>query len=240
MSLAYEIETSKASRRVLVVDDHRLVAEGLLATLQYDGFDASLSRCESFATILDEASQCKPDVVVLDLRLGQVGHGRDLIGPLASLGAAVIVLTGLIDGVELASCLEAGAAGVARKGEGFDSIITKIRAVLEGKPVIPMTERAQLLAELEDRRSADRSKSEPFETLTKREAEVLRQIMDGVPAETIAGTQFVSVPTVRSQIRSILQKLGVNSQLEASARAWASGWRRADVQVLGRGDAGHV
>src|SRR5713101_2508393 len=100
------IETRRASCRVLVVDDHRLVAEGLLATLQYDGFDAAISRCESFGTILDEAGQFRPDVVVLDLRLGQLGHGRELIAPLASLGAAVIVLTGLVDEVELASSLE--------------------------------------------------------------------------------------------------------------------------------------
>jgi DNA-binding NarL/FixJ family response regulator len=210
--------------RVLVVDDHQFVAQGLVTALRADGFDASIARCDSAETILDDARDFDPDVVVLDLQLAQAGDGTDLIQPLISLGADVLMLTGVTDREELAECLEAGAIGVVSKAEAFGSLLEKVRCAAAGEMVTPVTARAQYLAELRDNRTADRARRAPFESLTRREAEVLRLIVDGISADTIARSQFVSLATVRTQIRSILQKLEVRSQLEAAALARASGW----------------
>src|SRR2546428_760191 len=83
--------------------------------------------------------------------------------------------------------------------------------------VVDDSVREQLLGGHEDRRSGEGHKMDGFGVLPRREAEVMRLIMNGMSADTIASTQFVGMPTVRTQIRSILKKLGVQSQLQAAA-----------------------
>src|SRR2546428_704485 len=112
-------------RRVLLVEDHRMVGETVQAALGVHGFDAVLSDCVSAADILEEARAHRPQLVVLDLELSGAGHGRDLIRPLMELGATVLVLTGVTDRLELARCLEAGAVGVVSKAEPFATVLEK-------------------------------------------------------------------------------------------------------------------
>jgi len=225
MSAPSPVDPADPRTRILVVDDHELIGEGLRMALEVSGFDVVLSACATAAGILEEASVTRPSLVLLDLQLGEAGEGRDLIRPLIGLGAAVLVLTGLVDRVELARCLEAGAVGVASKAESFSSVLEKIRQAAEGGNVTPAGDRAMYMNELRDHRMAERAKTAPFATLTRREKEVLTMIVDGSSAQTIARDSFVSMATIRTQIRSILQKLGVNSQLAAAAMARTSGWK---------------
>jgi two-component system nitrate/nitrite response regulator NarL len=210
--------------RLLLVDDHRLLVETLQMSLTHAGFDASLAPCGSFAEVLAEAAAVRPTLVVLDLDLEGAGFGYDLIAPLRELGAEVLVLTGTSDPMELARCLEAGALGIASKAHGFASILDQVRRAADGETVTPVTVRAQLLADLAaHRRAADRRRA-PFETLSSRERDVLRQIVDGHQAAAIAKASYVSLATVRTQIRSILMKLDVSSQVAAVAMARQGGW----------------
>src|SRR5581483_11733725 len=103
------------------------------------------------------------------------------------------------------------------KTESFDAVLDKVQRALNGSPVNPVADREELLGELRRHREADRERLAPFASLSPREREVMGMILDGKSAETIAEESFVSVTTVRSQIRAILQKLGVNSQLAAVA-----------------------
>jgi DNA-binding NarL/FixJ family response regulator len=82
-----------------------------------------------------------------------------------------------------------------------------------------------MIDELRIERAGLRKALTPFERLTMREREVLAALVDGLSAEEIAETQFVALTTVRSQIRSVLQKLGVRSQLAAVAHANRVGWK---------------
>ena len=84
--------------------------------------------------------------------------------------------------------------------------------------------RHQLMAELRTARTARSKNLAPFTALTPRECVVLTAMTQGQRAEAIAAVAVVSEATVRSQIRGVLAKLGVNSQLEAVALAWAVGW----------------
>jgi DNA-binding NarL/FixJ family response regulator len=210
---------------VLVVDDHRLVGEGLRMSLLVNGFDAFVAGCSSGAEILQEAGKARPDVVLLDLELAVAGHGRDLIRPLVELGAAVVILTGVTDRVVHAECMEAGAVGVVTKAESFDSVLEAVQRAVSREPVTPVTVRAQYAEELRRHRSDERQRKGPFETLSRREREVLAMMLDGLSADAMASRSYVSLPTVRTQIRSILQKLGVNSQLEAAALARRQRWQ---------------
>ena len=212
--------------RILLVEGRQLVGETLQAALTTHGFDVALSAGASAAATLDEVRAQRPGVVVLDLDRAGTGFGRDLIRPLIDLGATVFVLIGVADRLEEARCLEAGAAGVASNAESFAAMLEKFRRVVDGEAVTPVGERLRSQRELDDHRRADRRRLAPFESLTPRERDVLALIVDGRPAAEIARRDRVSLPTIRTQVRSILQKLEVNSQMAAAAMARDAGWSR--------------
>jgi DNA-binding NarL/FixJ family response regulator len=210
--------------RLLLVDDHRLLVETLQMSLGQSGFAVSVAPCSSFAEVLAETEAVRPTLVVLDLDLQGAGYGYDLIGPLRALGTEVLVLTGTTDRTELARCLEAGALGIASKAEGFGHVLDQIHRAAAGETVTPVTLRAQLLADLAAHRRAADKRRAPLEALSARERNVLRQICEGRQAAAIAKASFVSLATVRTQIRSILMKLEVTSQVAAVALARQGGW----------------
>ena len=221
--------------RVLVVDDHALLADALCLELTDAGFMPRAVGGPTAAAILAAATEHRPHVVLLDLDLGEaVGSGRDLVAGLAAEGAAVVVLTGSTDELAHAACLEAGAVGVVSKAEPFAHLCTCVAAAAEGQALVPTTRRAQLLDRLREARAEERRRSEPFRRLTAREQAVLGGLMAGESAADIAAASYVSLATVRSQIRSILLKLGVRSQLEAVSLAHAAGWRPEVEPVTGR------
>jgi len=210
---------------VLIVEDHGLLAESLLLALRAEGLDAERVAPVTIDGILSEARRLSPTVVLLDLDLGgEIGSSVGLIPPLQELGAQVVMVTGITDPARLAECLEAGATGLIDKTTSFDQLVDSVREVAELGTIVSPTRREALLAELRRQRRDDQRRREPFERLTPREREVLAALMDGKPAEVIATESFVSLATVRSQIRTILLKLGVNSQLAAVALARRNGW----------------
>jgi len=210
---------------VLIVEDHGLLAESLLLALRAEGLDAERVAPVTIDGILSEARRLSPTVVLLDLDLGgEIGSSVGLIPPLQELGAQVVMVTGITDPARLAECLEAGATGLIDKTTSFDQLVDSVREVAELGTIVSPTRREALLAELRRQRRDDQRRREPFERLTPREREVFAALMDGKPAEVIATESFVSLATVRSQIRTILLKLGVNSQLTAVALARRNGW----------------
>jgi len=218
--------------RLLLVDDHRLLVETLQVSLIQAGFAASVAPCRSFDDVLAEAADVRPALVVLDLDLQGAGYGYDLIAPLRQLGAQVLMLTGTVDRIELARCLEAGALGIAKKADGFSAVLDQIRRAADGETVTPVTVRAQLLSDLAEHRRSDEKRKAPFESLSCKERDVLRQIVEGKQAAAIAKDSYVSLATVRTQIRSILLKLDVTSQVAAVALARQGGWfDRAAAEV---------
>jgi DNA-binding NarL/FixJ family response regulator len=99
-----------------------------------------------------------------------------------------------------------------------------IEDALAGRPLVGVAQRQELLDDLRVHRARlERSRS-PFERLTAREQRVLAALVDGMSGDEIAKAHYVAVTTVRSQIRGILQKLGVRSQLAAVATAVRAGW----------------
>jgi DNA-binding NarL/FixJ family response regulator len=230
MTIDCPAEAAPVTPRVLLVEDHRMVGETLQAALGVHGFEVALSACATADGILEEARTHRPHLVVLDLELDGVGDGRALIRPLIELGATVLVLTGLTDRLELARCLEAGAVGVVSKGEPFASVLEKIQRAADGEAVTPVNDRTRYLIELQAHRRTDAARMASFEALSPRERDVLGMIVEGRRAAEIAHASYVSLPTVRTQIRSILQKLEVNSQMAAAALARRSGWLTSSAQ----------
>lgn len=210
---------------MVIVDDHELLAYSLSLALQARGFAATTIRPTDREAVVERALQLRPDVVLLDLQLGgEIGSGTSLVRPFTDAGARVLLVTGVTDPVELAAAVEAGAVGYVAKSEPFDVLLDTAARVARGEPVLRPGERSALLAELRRRRASLQAAREPFERLTPREQEVLRALCAGESVTAIATSSFVSVPTVRTQVRAILLKLGVSSQLEAVAAAHRSRW----------------
>jgi DNA-binding NarL/FixJ family response regulator len=218
--------------RVLIVDDHALVAIGLQLALCARGWEVQTTDGPTASDVLDLARRFEPQVVLLDIDLGEeIGTGIHLIEPLRAAGALVVMLTAETRRAVLAACLEQGAAGWIGKGVFLDQVVNSLQDVLDCTPLIGCAAREAMLDELRIERAGMRKALTPFERLTMREREVLAALVDGLSAEEIAETQFVALTTVRSQIRAVLQKLGVRSQLAAVAHANRVGWTAARAQL---------
>lgn len=221
-----------SDRTVMIVEDHELMAQGLSLSLRAEGFTVEVVRPPTADAVLETAARLRPALVLLDLDLGEGTTGLPLIAPLREGGARVVMLTGVTDPVRLAECVEAGAVGLAGKTDSFDTVLDKVLRVLGGESVLSSAERDTLLDELRRVRVDRRERLEPFERLTRREREVLAALMEGRSASWIAEASFVSVATIRSQINSVLQKLGVSSQLAATALARKAGWTPDESEQL--------
>ena len=210
---------------VLIVEDHVLLADGLAVSLRRENLVAEIVDPRSPEAILEAAWRLRPDVVLLDVVLGDAyGLSVPLIEPLRATGAQVLILTGVTDPALLGTCVEAGAVGLISKREGFDAVLDKLSRAARHQTTLDAREREQVLGSLRVRRAEERARLAPFERLTARERVVLGALMDGASAEEIAKSSFVSLATVRSQIRSILEKLSVHSQVAAVALAHRLRW----------------
>lgn len=214
-----------AQMKVLIVEDHELLAGTMAMALRQQGLDVHAAAGPSPAAVVDLARRLAPVLVLLDLDLGStMGSGLDLIRPLTETGARVVMVTGVADRARLGACLEAGAVGVVSKATEFSVLIDTVRKAVEGAPLMREDERQALLEAARDRRRADQHRLAPFDALSPKEQAVLVHLLAGESAETIAEKSYVSLATVRSHIRAILLKLGVNSQLAAVALARNAGW----------------
>ena len=215
---------NEESVSVLIVEDHALLAQTLVIALNAEGCRARVAELIGPAHLLQQVRTHRPNVVLLDLDLGALGDGVGLVRPLTELGARVLVVSGTTDRLRLAETLELGAVGFLSKQAPFEQLLSSILEVAAQRPVLSAALCYQLMAELRTARTARSKDLAPFMALTPRERVVLSAMTQGQRAEAIAAVAVVSQATVRSQIRGVLAKLGVTSQLEAVALAWAVGW----------------
>lgn len=202
---------------VLIVEDHRLLAEVLATALAARGVPATVVDPDQLDAIV--GSVARGTLVLLDLRLGRGRDGGRAVRPLCARGAQVVVVTGTHDPVPLARALEDGALAVLDKRQPFDDLLGAIVAIRAGDTPPDDAGRRRLLLAAAARRAERESAALVLGRLSDREAEVLDELSAGHNAHDIAATAGVALTTVRSQIRSVLMKLGVTSQLQAVALA---------------------
>lgn len=207
---------------VLLVDDHALLAQALAWALRGHGHSVDVLAVEgrTLAELLAPAAAAGLVVLDLDLGAGPDGVRRDgaaLLAPLRERGVPVVVSTGSNDLARWGQCLAAGAAAVLHKGDPLDDLVAVVDAVTAGRTVAAPPWRSAALSAWRRRRAQAEELLGPLRRLTPRENEVLHRLAEGVAAGEIAATSVVSEATVRAQIRSILAKLGVSSQLQAAA-----------------------
>ena len=214
--------------RICVVDDHGLFAEALDVALTLRGYVVErLSPAASAAhgRLLAQVLRTRPKVVLLDLDLGGHLDGGRLVEPLARASIHVVVLTSSTDEARWGECLRHGARVVLPKTSQLNTVLAAVRLIGEGRPVLAREERERLVATFHRDLGQRRTTHAKLDRLSPREREVLGQLMSGAQVVDIARTFVVSEATVRTQVKSILAKLGVPSQLTAVGLAYRSGWR---------------
>lgn len=217
------------NNRVVIIEDHALFAESLELTLAREGYD--VRRLElpedggSLATLKAQAIRLHPRVVMLDLDLGRLGDGISLVGPLAQSGSNVVVVTASTDRGRWGACVRAGARKVLSKTRPLQETLSTVRRLMQGLPVMDTDELESLLEEWRVHRSEIEETTDRLARLTPREKEVLSRLIGGITVREIARDSVVSEATVRTQVKSILAKLEVSSQLAAVGMANHVGWR---------------
>ena len=212
--------------RLVMIEDHELLAQSLQAALSAEDIEVVRVWNEDREELVREALKAAPGLLLLDYDLGpRIGTALGLIAPLTDGGLDVVMLTGITDTIALAACLEEGAIGIIDKSVSFNDLLQDIHTVREGGALMTRHEREEMLSRLRVHRAERERELRAFNGLTTRESEVLGALMQGKSADKIAEESVVSVATIRTQIRSILSKLGVNSQLAAVARAQEVRWR---------------
>jgi DNA-binding NarL/FixJ family response regulator len=208
---------------VLIVDDHELVATSLMLSLRSQGLAAH--HCASSggeAGVLAASAELPPGLVLLDLDLGRDDAGRRidgvrLVAPLRAAGWRVVILSGSADHARIGAGLAEGAMAWVPKNAPFPALLAAVRDAMDGREVMPPARREQFI-ELHRRRSGEQDELRAkLERLTPREREVLALLANGQRAQAVADQFVVSLATVRTQIRAVLTKLEVGSQLEAVA-----------------------
>ena len=203
--------------RVLVIEDHTLLAQTLAAVLGSRGVDVDVAPATDQASLL--AAGCADRLAVLDLQLAQGQDGSLLVAPLRAAGAQVVVLSGTRDLDAIGRALDAGAIEVLDKAQSFDQVLAAITAALAGTGPADPARLAELRIAVRRWRSERDQAAAVLGRLTPREHEVLDELAHGRTVDEVAEASRVSPTTVRSQVASVLSKLGVHSQLTAVARA---------------------
>jgi DNA-binding NarL/FixJ family response regulator len=223
------VPRSRGLTRVTLVEDHELFAEALDVALTLEGHDVHRVSINGDAMpaghLFEAILRSRPRVVLLDLNLGASGNGARVVQPLALAGIAVVVVTGSIDRARWGECLSYGARTVLPKSAPLNAILGAIRSIGEGRAILAREERDRLLACFHEERGRVLDSRARLESLTSREREVLDHLINGEQVREIARDSFVSEATVRTQVKSILGKLGVSSQLAAVTFALRARWR---------------
>ncbi len=210
--------------RILVVDDHAVVREGLRAFLAIqDGFEIVGEAADGEAA-LERVAELDPDVVLMDLVMPR----RDGVSAMRELRdrsprPRVIVLTSFLDDDRLLPALEAGAAGYLLKNSQSAELARAIRAAHAGEAIIDPTVAARLVSALSSADRARRPDANLFDQLTRRERDVLELIAGGRSNKRIALELGISEKTVKAHVGRVLAKLGVSDRTQAAVLAVQQG-----------------
>jgi two-component system, NarL family, nitrate/nitrite response regulator NarL len=211
----------------VVVDDHALFRESLELTLTIEGYDVrtvTVDDDDNGGSLVSQVLQLRPQLVLLDLDLGPAGDGTALIEPLVRGGVDVVVLTAVVDRSRWGDAARCGARKVINKAAPLRDCLAVVRRLQQGLAVTTVEERESLIRHFMADRAQAHEQRRRLSALTAREAQVLGQLMLGRTVREIAEAWLVSEATVRTQVKAVLAKLQVSSQVAAVGLARQTGW----------------
>lgn len=201
--------------RLLIVDDHPVVRDGLRGMFAGDAEFEVVGEAADGAEALAAAGSLRPDVILMDLRMPGV-DGATAIRQLRERGIAsrVLVLTTYDTDGDVVPAIEAGVTGYLLKDAPRDELLRAVRAAFRGESVLASSVAARLM---------DQMRAPLHEALTERELEVLALISQGLTNKAAASRLFISEATLKSHLLHIYAKLDVNDRAAAVATAFDRG-----------------
>ncbi len=201
--------------RVMLVDDHEVVREGLRTLIGRHKEMLVVGEAGTTAEAIETAAKSKPDVIVMDVRLPD-GSGVEACRTIreARPETKVIMLTSYADDEALFASIVAGAAGYLLKQTRGQAVIDAITAVAQGRSLLDPDVTGKVL----ERVRRGRDEEDPaFGSLTDQERKVLEQLAEGKTNREIGEVLFLSEKTVKNYVSRILDKLGLSRRAEAAA-----------------------
>ena len=204
--------------RVMLVDDHQIVRDGIRAMLQPQDDVVVTAEAGSVQEAIDEADRTRPDVVVMDVRLidgSGIEATREILAKHPK--TRVLMLTSFADDEALFASIMAGASGYVLKQVRSDDLLRAIRAVGAGESLLDPSVTNAVLDRL--RRGKHLMNDEKLARLSPQEERILTLVADGRTNREIGEHLFISQKTVGVHVSNILSKLGVSGRVEAAAVA---------------------
>jgi len=209
------------SIRLLIVDDHPIVRDGLRGVFDGEPGFVVAGEAADGAQALERAAEVGPDVVLMDLRMPTMG-GVEAIRRLRADRPAVrvLVLTTYDTESDVLPAIEAGATGYLLKDAPREDLIRAVRAAADGRPVLAPTVAQHLMSRVQ---APPPAATPATDALTDRELEVLRLVAAGTTNRETARTLFISEATVKTHLLHTYAKLGVRDRAAAVAEAYKRG-----------------
>ena len=204
--------------RLLLVDDHPVVRDGLRAIVENSGEITVVGEAGHGAQAVELALALAPDVVLMDLRMPGMG-GVDAIHELRRRGSAVrvLVLTTFDDDSDVLAAVAAGAIGYLLKDVPGDELVRAVLSAHRGQPVLSPTVAGRLMV------AATQTPTPAAPALSPREVQVLRLVAGGATNREAAAALFVSETTVKTHLLHLYDKLGVRDRASAVDAAHRAG-----------------
>jgi len=209
--------------RIMIVDDHQIVREGLKTILQDDPDFEVVAESGSAKGLAQLARRTHPDIVLLDARMPGVS-GADACRQLtaANPDLAVLIVSSYSDDQLVEECIRAGARGYVIKDIERLSLKDSIRAVYGGGGAVSPAIAAKVLNRL--RTKEELASTEPSSPLSHTQLEILRLIAAGFSNREIASRVHLSENTIKSHVQEIFRKLDVGNRVQAALKASEQGW----------------
>ncbi|MEP6633142.1 MAG: response regulator transcription factor [Luteimonas sp.] len=199
--------------RVLLVDDHAVVREGIRSLLGPCADIVVVGDVGDGESALLEIESLKPDVVLLDMKMAGMGGVETIVAMKQRMpDIAVLVFTSFAEDSQVRDAINAGALGYLLKGALREELIGAVRAVANGEAWLHPRAQRQILDWL-------RRPSSPIERLTSREREVLMLLAQGLSNKAIARRMTLSETTIKGYVSRLLDKLEVNDRTQAALLA---------------------
>jgi len=211
--------------RVLIIDDHALFRVGLQGLLEQRGIEVADAVASGIEGI-QRAEELRPDIVLLDLRMPDMG-GLEVLQKLRENESAipVVILTTSNEETDLIKSLRSGAQGYLLKDMEPDELVSALRDIENGKNVVAQ-DLTDALARMVQGDTNIADEEGPFSELTPREMEILCLLAEGQSNKLIARNLGISDGTVKLHVKAILRKLGIHSRVEAAVIAVEQGLRK--------------
>ncbi|MCX4675293.1 response regulator transcription factor [Streptomyces sp. NBC_01433] len=201
-----------ATVRILLCDDHAVVRAGLLALLGSEPDIEVVGEAGSGEEAVALAARLAPDVVLMDLQLGEGIDGVEATRRITAAGSGtvhVLVLTTYDTDADITRAIEAGATGYLLKAERPEELFAAIHSAAQGRTTLSAPVASRVMARMRN----------PLPTLTERELDILGQLSRGLGNRDIARALFISEATVKTHLGRIYDKLGVDTRAGAVAVA---------------------